>query len=453
MEKIEDISDNTNHEELLSKVLDLFKDLEEVFFTPTTDIFCLEEYGIKNNSLVKNFMLDAEKYLFEKKDLYKLKNLSNENSISSRIKLLNDIMNDKLILREDIQFEKSMNHYKKFGNMCKKSYEVEVLAKYILKYSSLQTCFLELGCGKSYLYSEIKDQIKDKIDSLKFFGVDKKEHVLTDSQYPVFNMMVDSNNFIDIYNKIKIDNEGRFCLLGLHACGDLTSNSIKIFIENKQVTDLIIVGCCLNLITEDISHLKDNASYNKYISSLGKNKNGGSLDSTLVNQSAGFPLSSYLKKQNLFLGRMVRNSAMQSEKFFDEEDFEKNLRKMYFRCLFQVYLETYLPHYRYEYGLVGKIKLNSFDSIEEYFSKIKNIQVQQNLNKLGEFKERFDTKENYLLLFSVYYLKIKFAKLIEIIVSLDRVIYMKERGISNVCIVKIFNEFSDRNILIKASKN
>ncbi|KAH7057490.1 methyltransferase domain-containing protein [Linnemannia elongata] len=45
------------------------------------------------------------------------------------------------------------------------------------------------------------------------------------------------------------DVEGRWTLCGLHACGDLTSNMIKLYLESSA-TCLFSVGCCYHWITE-----------------------------------------------------------------------------------------------------------------------------------------------------------------------------------------------------------
>ncbi|KAK3819172.1 MAG: methyltransferase domain-containing protein [Linnemannia elongata] len=45
------------------------------------------------------------------------------------------------------------------------------------------------------------------------------------------------------------DMEGRWTLCGLHACGDLTSNMIKLYLESSA-TCLFSVGCCYHWITE-----------------------------------------------------------------------------------------------------------------------------------------------------------------------------------------------------------
>ncbi|KAG0274262.1 hypothetical protein BGZ97_010543, partial [Linnemannia gamsii] len=45
------------------------------------------------------------------------------------------------------------------------------------------------------------------------------------------------------------DREGRWTLCGLHACGDLTSNMIKLYLESSA-TCLFSVGCCYHWITE-----------------------------------------------------------------------------------------------------------------------------------------------------------------------------------------------------------
>lgn len=44
------------------------------------------------------------------------------------------------------------------------------------------------------------------------------------------------------------DNYNKFCLSGLHTCGNLASDSLKIFVNNSSVVCLCNIGCCYHLL-------------------------------------------------------------------------------------------------------------------------------------------------------------------------------------------------------------
>ena len=103
-----------------------------------------------------------------------------------------------------------------------------------------------------------------------------------------------------------------------------------------------------------------------------------------------------------------------------------------------------------------KIEVNENISFQEYLEKVYKLLNKEiheiDINKVREFLEKYEKYE--IILTSVGLIKLKFAKLIEHIVALDRAVYLKENHISDVHIIKIFDEkLSNRNILIYASKN
>eukprot|EP00042_Codosiga_hollandica_P032774 m.212675 g.212675 ORF g.212675 m.212675 type:complete len:208 (+) comp54015_c0_seq1:588-1211(+) len=48
----------------------------------------------------------------------------------------------------------------------------------------------------------------------------------------------------------EINTRQPICLVGLHACGDLTSSIVRVFIESEMIKSLVVVGCCYNRMTE-----------------------------------------------------------------------------------------------------------------------------------------------------------------------------------------------------------
>ena len=80
-------------------------------------------------------------------------------------------------------------------------------------------------------------------------------------------------------------------LMGLHTCGNLAPNSLKIFLANNSMKFCCNVGCCYH-------HLDEEYYENPY------NKNS-------TDKNPSFPLSNFLKEIKFSLGRNARMIAAQ----------------------------------------------------------------------------------------------------------------------------------------------
>lgn len=511
---------------------------------------------------------------------------------------------------------------KKLRMKNKKSYEVDVLSRYMIDIFNENGIknLIEMGCGKSYLTNNILIN-----EDMVYFGIDKKDHLIEKSELKskknifLINEIVDYENFDKIYkeqikenliatyakaintngiskdyneiqkanlafynnkiiensisknktpiinNKISFDltntykanelidsnnilndkfkyqisngnstenkqSKNKIMLFGLHSCGNLTSDSIKVFVKNSVLTHLVIVGCCLNLLVEYVSpEVKNSKFFNDYLTSIGYDNKGTFLENTLSYdwdfRKIGYPLCEYIKDnyKSVFLGRPLRNIAMQNIPKPEDNSINaaKNIKykNLFFRTLLQKYFEDYLIELKFIYGY-GKLQLGLNDSfslyikncllriekmIEENDLKIKDVdnnllkekvinlrkkikyipeentfsikaeynkaftsndaseKISSNNNVINneiEEKNKIDVEifyKNFMeyenILWSFYAIRIKFAKIIEYIIALDRIIFLKENNVENVELVKIFDDNkSARNLLIYASK-
>ena len=74
------------------------------------------------------------------------------------------------------------------------------------------------------------------------------------------------------------------------------------------------------------------------------------------------------------------------------------------------------------------------------------------IDKCNKFYE--ENKCLSLKHYALNLIRIKFAKIVEYIIALDRIIFLMEKGINNVKLIRIFNNhISPRNLLIFASKD
>jgi hypothetical protein len=597
---------------------------ENSFKINTSNNFNNYENNIKNNNDEEYLDAKSNKYCLLAKKLQKILNeiqlISNNYSEKAR-----EMVEKEALAKEGekkVKFPKihKSEIEKKQRMKIKKSYEVDVLSRYmidIFRENRIKNV-IEMGCGKSYLTNNILIN-----EDMVYFGIDKKEHLIVKSEHKakknifLINEIVDFENFDAIYqnqikenliasvskekkenknlneneiqkdifvnnnninqnlntplknsffnkeansinNKIeiekninsyqinnfsnninKIENEynktqNKIMLFGLHSCGNLTSDSIKVFVKNSVLTHLVIVGCCLNLLVEYVSpEAKSSQFFKDYIASIGCDNKGTFLENTLLYdfdfRKIGYPLSEFIKTQHksVFLGRPLRNIAMQNipkpEHYIMNADKNFKYKNLFFRALLQKYFENYLFDLKSIYGY-GKLQLSLQDSFSLYiknsllriekmidendlkikdvdnnllksklvllrqkikyipeenksnfgseneknntFVESKNIYNVNNVDKafildgeieeknkidMESFYEKFLVYEN--ILWSFYAIRVKFAKIIEYIIALDRIIFLKENNFENVELVKIFDDNkSARNLLIYATK-
>ena len=490
---------------LLDNFITLYKNIEELFSINLNDAFKKNNYSkMLENKLLKDTELILSQNNYDMNKILLLKSLSdftgNNNNIANLdnlfikyiLKYEELIKNNLIINIGDIEaleghFIKNIEKKKIFK--IKKEHEVKQLSDFIKKSQSISysEILFEIGCGKSYLTDALLS--KDN-NGLIYIGVDMKKNVIERAKQIykkyknvyLINSFIQFDNFDEFYQNsmknILIENNKlnkNIFLFGLHSCGNLTSNTLKIFIKNNYFKSIAIIGCCLNLLNEYISpETKLSTEFKNFYNGLGYDKKGNFLDNSFIYElnnnenNIGYPLSKYIrdKYKNLFFGRDVRNAAMLNN--IENAPFESIItKKNFYRSLLQKFLEDNLEEYGNIYGL-GKIKFVENCIFNEYLKDFlielgkneKNEKISQKINELLKEIENKGNKffeENKFLInrhYALSLIRIKFAKIIEYIVALDRIIFLIENGINNVKLIRIFNNhISPRNLLIYATKD
>ncbi|CAN6486245.1 unnamed protein product [Victoria cruziana] len=110
-------------------------------------------------------------------------------------------------------------------------------------------------------------------------------------------------------------------LAGLHACGNLSVNMLRTFLDCKEVKAVVSIGCCYNLLSEE--------------------------QCTGDGQQCGFPLSDGVKSSGLILGKNARDLACQSAERWASLTSEvayQNFEIHAFRAAFQLALYKHHPN-------------------------------------------------------------------------------------------------------------
>ena len=490
------------YEKLIDQFFSLFIDIKEIFSINLNDALKSNNY---NKMLSNKFLSDTElilnKYNNDINKILQLKtfqegeNSSNNNQLDSdnlfikySLKYEKILENNLIINKEEDNisghFSQNISKDKIFKN--KKDHEIKKLSDFINKSitNDIEVLF-EFGCGKSYLTDAL---LSTDNKNLIYIGVDMNKKVIdkakkTFEKYKnvhLINSYIDFEKFNEFYEEnlksiLSSNNKlnKNIFLFGLHNCGNLTSNTLKIFLQNNYFKSIAIIGCCLNLLNEYINpETKSSKEFTDFYNSIGYDKNNKFLDSSFIydinDNNIGYPLSDYIKKnyKNIFFGKDIRNAAMLNN--IENAPYDSiSTHKNFFRALLQKFLEENLNEYANIYGL-GKNKYNDKYTFTEYVKdfliQIKNREkdekilekIEKLINDVDIVGNKFYEENKFLLSkhYALNLIRIKFAKIVEYIVALDRVIFLLEKGINNVKLIRIFNNhISPRNLLIYASKD
>ncbi|XP_070265739.1 probable methyltransferase-like protein 25 isoform X2 [Myotis yumanensis] len=183
------------------------------------------------------------------------------------------------------------------------------------------------------------------------------------------------------------------CLMvGLHTCGDLAPNTLRIFTSNSEIKGVCSVGCCYHLLSEEFENPHKECTQEKW----------------------GFPMCHYLKEERWSCGRNARMSAcLALERVAVGQGLPTE--SLFYRAVLQDIIKDC-------YGItkcdryVGKIYSKS-SSFLDY--------VRKSLKKLGLDESK---------------LKVVLAPCIETLILLDRLCYLKEQeDIAWSALVKLFD--------------
>lgn len=404
-----------------------------------------------------NFISNSEAYHLEKL----------EGVLLSQAELLSSIGVDANVQDDSVNIREFMNE--------KKNHEVEIVSKLVSTLTSnlsdLATdnmYVLDAGDGKGYLSSRLALQY-----NMKVLGIDASEVNTEGSQKrmkklerawtglkertEMINMGVTPprrtkkprernsseevtksassryksiNNYITketdfgllIRQHFDTEDDFKMCLTGLHTCGNLASTCLETFANNAHMKLLCNVGCCYHLLSEAYCTNDSNFTNTELISR---------------SNSWGFPMSDYLKSQEVKLGRNARMLASQSI-HRTQTKTDLNTQSLFYRALLEVIMKEKFPEVA-ETPRVGKVK--KFSNFKEYLKRC-DEKCQLQLDRLeasyvDEILEKYANMENLISLF--YLVRMSYAQVIESLILLDRLLYLKEKGIEKSYLIRLFD--------------
>uniref|UniRef100_A0A8D1SLL9 Methyltransferase like 25 n=2 Tax=Sus scrofa TaxID=9823 RepID=A0A8D1SLL9_PIG len=208
------------------------------------------------------------------------------------------------------------------------------------------------------------------------------------------------------------------CLMvGLHTCGDLAPNTLRIFASKSEIKGVCSVGCCYHLLSEEFENPHKECTQEKW----------------------GFPMCRSLKEGRWCCGRNARMSAcLALERVAVGQGLPTE--SLFYRAVLQDIIKDC-------YGItkcdrhVGKLYSKSSSFLDYVRKSLKKLGLDE--SKLPEkvimdYYEKYKPRMNELEAFNM--LKVVLAPCIETLILLDRLCYLKEQeDIAWSALVKLFD--------------
>ncbi|XP_044133163.1 methyltransferase-like protein 25 [Bufo gargarizans] len=193
-------------------------------------------------------------------------------------------------------------------------------------------------------------------------------------------------------------------MVGLHTCGDLAPNTLRIFISKPEIKAVCSVGCCYHFLSEQFDPLEEEQTEGSW----------------------GFPMSQYLKERSWHVGRNARMSAcLALERVAVGQGLPTE--SLFYRAVFQVICKEVYDITQSDQR-VGKIfsKSSSFtDYVRKSLKKFGQDDSKLSDKEIMGYYQKYDLRRNELEAFNR--LKVFLAPCIEALILLDRLSYLREQ--------------------------
>ncbi|NXE50512.1 MET25 protein, partial [Casuarius casuarius] len=215
-------------------------------------------------------------------------------------------------------------------------------------------------------------------------------------------------------------------MVGLHTCGDLAPNTLRIFIAKPEIKAVCSVGCCYHLLSEQYENQEVTPIIFFHFADC-------------TEEVWGFPMCQYLKDEGWCCGRNARMSAcLALERVAVGQMLPTE--SLFYRAVLQVIIEEI-------YGVtksdrhVGKIFSKSSSFLDYVRKSLKKLELDDSKlpdSCIMDYYEKYKHRMNELEAFNM--LKVVLAPCIEVLILLDRLCYLKEQdNIAWSGLVKLFD--------------
>jgi hypothetical protein len=320
----------------------------------------------------------------------------------------------------------------------KKLAEVKAGARYISHICKLHgiTRVVDIGSGQGYLSLTLAatcklkvlaidgsvSQIQGSKQTAQQAGLVEGEDITHLVRY------ITASSSSDLGEEISTWAKGEKCLLtGLHACGSLSEHMLRLSTAVSCVAYTAVVGCCFN-------HIQP-------------------LSST---HPQGFPISKYMREHHLQLSASALVTGCQAPTNWTHTLNSTFGRKFWYRAVLEKLLwdKKLLPQgsQRPVWG-IRTSDLSSFSSYtHRAMSSLKLVLgVDITEQEIKEYEEKFKDRKGEIAILQT--LSVLLCRVVESVIALDRVFYLREEGMEEVGWEMVFEyESSPRNIMVVGRK-
>eukprot|EP00116_Pleurobrachia_bachei_P005213 sb/3465475/ len=214
-------------------------------------------------------------------------------------------------------------------------------------------------------------------------------------------------------------------LIGLHACGDLTSVLLHTFLKCPSLQSVVSIGCCYHLITQ-----KEPADY---FLSPGEHKSKLSAPESVH----AFPMSKFLQGNPVSFTRNALNLAQQAPERMASTG-ALPAANLFYRAIFQVLLSENFPGpVPMNVGHSATKATNFLDYTRAALTKLQLTSETLTDEAIAASEERFDaTDHRKLVVF--YQLRTVLSRVIEYVVLIDRLLYLHDNDVS-ASLIRVFD--------------
>nr|XP_023012369.1 protein RRNAD1 [Leptinotarsa decemlineata] len=285
----------------------------------------------------------------------------------------------------------------------------------------LKVCTFEADESLSKQAQELDRVFKNKLDKRNILYQGKFETVHLN--HSITRDFVKEKFLQEVIEAFGGSSDLRFGIVGLHPCGDLGSLLLKLYSDCSNITFINMASCCYMRMTLEPAPF------------------------------SSFPMSKYCSDENYMLSYLSCEIACHSietyaEKLSNSEEYNK-LKIHSYRALLEKILVSIDP--KLGHSMVPGVKYKEDLTFSRYIEKVMqkmNINPPQHMVSLCESLMNKTWKK--VIVF--YSLRLFLAPLVETIILLDRLLFLKEQG-SDCAILPLFDcTVSPRNQVITGSK-
>ncbi|XP_069485416.1 probable methyltransferase-like protein 25 isoform X1 [Ambystoma mexicanum] len=193
-------------------------------------------------------------------------------------------------------------------------------------------------------------------------------------------------------------------MVGLHTCGDLAPNTLRIFAAKPEIKAVCSVGCCYHLLSEEFETQAEENTPEKW----------------------GFPMCQELRKEGWCCGRNARMSAcLALDRVAAGQVLP--LESLFYRAVLQVIIKECYDNVKSD-RRVGKAFSKSSCFIDYCRESLKNLGLDESKlpdSCLMEYHEMYKGRMKELEAFNM--LKVVLSPCIEALILLDRLCYLREQ--------------------------